>query len=184
MKRIESRSKEEKKNLVLGVDNRAVMKWLRKGRGMCGEAEQGIRKIGRRLREKDWEIWIEWVPGHVGVEENKEVDELAKEGVWGEEKKETENVCSWQEWEYRRKKNENRRWREYWEKDRKGEEYFGVGGRGELGHDRGRWVSRMLVCWRSNHGNMRGARYRRGEKNWECGEEEDRDHIILRYGKW
>ena len=31
---------------------------------------------------------------------------------------------------------------------------------------------------------MRGARYRVGNRLCDCGEEEDRDHIILRCGKW
>lgn len=67
---------------------------------------------------------------------------------------------------------------------RKREEYFGVGGKGELGHGGKRSMSRMLVWPRTNHGGMRGVRYRVRDRKCECGEEEDRDHIILRCGKW
>ena len=38
LRRIESGSRGGGKNLVLGVDNRVVLKCLKKGRGMCGKA--------------------------------------------------------------------------------------------------------------------------------------------------
>ena len=174
----------ERRKLIVGTDSKGVLEWLRKGKGMCGEAERKVRRLGKELVEKGWELYMEWVPGHVGIEENEEVDELAKEGVWGEGDEKMENICSWGEWESRRKKDERNRWKEFWRKNRKGEEYFGTGGGGELGHEGRRGMSKMLVWLRTNHGGMRGARYRVGNRLCDCGEEEDRDHIILRCGKW
>src|SRR5437899_1355657 len=37
---------------------------------------------------------------------------------------------------------------------------------------------------RTNHGSLRGLRYREGDRSCKCEEEEDRDHILLRCGKW
>ena len=50
----------------------------------------------------------------MGIEENEEVDELAKEGVWEEEDERVENMLMWSEWEKRRKERERRRWERYW----------------------------------------------------------------------
>ena len=168
MERIEKEYKGGKRKMVLGTDNKWVLDWLRKGRGMCGEAERRIRKVGKRLIDKGWDLYLEWVPGHVGIEENEEADELAKEGVWEEELEGVGNVCSYGEWESRRKRKERNKWREYWREGRKGEEYFGVGGKGELGHGGKRSMSRMLVWLRMNHGGMRGARYRVGDRKCDC----------------
>ncbi|PWW74882.1 hypothetical protein C7212DRAFT_324943 [Tuber magnatum] len=41
--------------------------------------------------EKGWEIRLEWIPAHVGLEENEEVDEWAQEGCFEEEEEEKEN---------------------------------------------------------------------------------------------
>jgi len=43
------------------------------------------------------------------------------------------------------KEEEWRRWKEYWSMERKGEEYFGTGGKRELGHGGSRWKSRFLI---------------------------------------
>ena len=37
--------KGERKKLVVGVDNKGVLMRLRKGRGMCGEGERGVRRL-------------------------------------------------------------------------------------------------------------------------------------------
>jgi len=71
---------------------------------------------------------------------------------------------------------------EFWKRGRKGEEYYGSG-EGELGHDKEAWFSKFLVWMRTNHGGMKGGRYKEvGECG--CGEVEDRDHILLRCGEW
>ena len=102
---VEGSYKGEKRRLMVGVDNTGVLKRLRKGRGFCGKAEQRVREIGLRLIEKGWDICLVWVAGHVGIEENEEVDEWAKEGVWEEEGGRMGNVLVWGKWEERRKKN-------------------------------------------------------------------------------
>jgi len=124
-----------------------------------------------------------WVAGHVGIEENEEVDEMAKEGCW-EEGGEMENVLGWEKWEQRRKDSERRRWKEWWVNGRKGEEYFGSGSGGELGHGGRRWESRFLLWMRSNYGRIEGMRYKKEEKRCECGGREDRDHLLLYCSKW
>ena len=69
--------------------------------------------MGKKLLDLCWERVLEWVPGHVGIMENEEVDELAKEAVWEEERKDLGEVLCWGEWESRRKKLERIRWREF-----------------------------------------------------------------------
>jgi len=83
---------EGKKRLLLGVDNVGVLRKLGKGRGFCGDIEQGVRKISLRLMEKGWEIKLVWVAGHVGIEENEVVDEKTKEGCWENEEAEVGNM--------------------------------------------------------------------------------------------
>ncbi|PWW75214.1 hypothetical protein C7212DRAFT_323890, partial [Tuber magnatum] len=51
-----------------------VLKNLKKGRGFFGRIEREIRCMGKELIEKGWEIRLEWIPGHVGLEENEEAD--------------------------------------------------------------------------------------------------------------
>jgi len=182
LRRVEGGEVGNKRKLVVGVDNVGVLKRLRKGRGFCGEGEQLVRRVGKRLLDAGWEVVLEWVPGHVGIEENEEVDGLAKEAVWEEEDEEIGKILSWGEWESRRKRMERVRWRDFGKKGRKGEEYYGSG-EGELGHDKEAWFSRFLVWMRTNHGGMKGGRYKEvGE--CVCGEVEDRDHILLRCGEW
>ena len=183
MERVEGNYRGGKRRLLVGVDNVGVLRNLRKGRGFCGEIEQGVRRVGKRLIEKGWEVVLMWVAGHVGIMENEEVDEWAKEGCW-EEGGEMENVLGWGKWEQRRKDNERKRWKEWWINERKGEEYFGSGSGGELGHGGRRWESRFLLWMRSNHGRMEGMRYKVEEKRCECGGKEDRDHLLLYCSKW
>jgi len=52
MERVEGSYKSGKKILLVGVDNVGVLRKLRKGRGFCGEIEQGVRRVGKRLIEK------------------------------------------------------------------------------------------------------------------------------------
>ena len=182
---VEGCYKGERRKLVVGVDNMGVLKRLRKGRGFCGEAEQKVREIGLRLMKKGWSIWLVWVAGHVGINENEEVDEWAKEGVWEEEGGEMGNVLVWGKWEERRKKMESRRWMDYWVRNRKGEEYFGSGGGGgEIGHGGKRCESKFLLWMRSNHGMMNGMRYKEDEERCDCGGKEDRDHFLIYCKKW
>ena len=182
MERVVEGYRGEMRRLIVGVDNVGVLRRLRKGKGFCGEGEQKVRRLGKKLLGEGWEVILEWVPGHVGIMENEEVDSLAKEAVWEEEGGEMGDILSWGEWESRRKRLERIRWREFWRKERKGEEYFGKGEGGELGHDKEEWFSRFLVWMRTNHGLMGGARYKEGVEC--CGELESRDHILLRCGKW
>jgi len=168
-----------KRKLIVGVDNVGVLKRRRKGRGMCGEGERGVRRMAGRLMEEGWEGVFVWWPGHVGIKENEEADELASERSWeDEEDVETKDMLVWGKWEQRRKEEMNRSWKEYWVKRRKGEEYFGVGGKGELGHGGSRSVSRFLMWMRTNHGGMGGSRYGVGRSRCECGGVETRDHIL------
>jgi len=146
MERVESGYEGEKRKLIVGVDDVGVLKCLRKGRGYCGECEQGVRRVGLRLLRKGWEIVLVWVPGHVGILENEEADKLAEEGSWNDEEiEEWKNVLSGGKWEERRKRDEERRWKRLWVKERKGEEYFGAGSGEEWGHRGERWKSRLLV---------------------------------------
>ena len=185
MERVEAEYRGEKRKLMVGVDNVGVLKCLRKGRGMCSEGEKGVRRVCLRMERKGWEVVLVWVPGHVEIEENEEADELASEGSWDdEEMEEWKEVLGWGKWEERRKKEESRRWKEFWIRKRKGEEYFGVGGRGELGHEGERWKSRFLVWMRTNHGRMGGMRYRKDGERCECGGRDDRDHLLLYCKKW
>ena len=85
----------------------------------------------------------------------------------------------WGKWEQRKKERANRAWKEYSAKERKGEEYFGLGGKGELGHGGRREESRFLMWMRTNHGGMGGSRYGRKRSRCGCGEVETRDHILL-----
>jgi len=176
---------EGRRKLLIGVDNVGVLRKLGRGRGFCGEIEQGVRRIGLRLIEKGWEIKLMWVAGHVGIMENEEVDERAKEGCWEDEEEDVGNVLGWSKWEQRRKDMERRKWKEYWRDKRKGEEYFGCGGGGERGYGGRRWEGRFMLWMRTNHGRMGGMRYigEEGER-CECGEREDRDHFLLYCKKW
>ncbi|RPA93209.1 hypothetical protein L873DRAFT_1793833 [Choiromyces venosus 120613-1] len=183
LKRLESYRGNRRRGII-GVDNVGVLKRLRKGRGMCGEREQNMRRIGERLLEKGWDQEFRWVPGHVGVEENEEVDEKAREGVWEEEDEEVGETLCWGKWEQRRKEEERRDWKEYWRKDRKGEEYYGVGSSGEGGHEGQRWESKFLFWMRTGHGAMRGERYIKERGDCECGGKETQDHILLYCGLW
>ncbi|RPA93749.1 hypothetical protein L873DRAFT_1510206 [Choiromyces venosus 120613-1] len=183
LKRIESYRGERRKG-VIGVDNKGVLEKLRKGRGMCGEREQNVRRIGEGLLKKGWELEFRWVPGHVDIEENEEADEKAKEGIWEEEDEEVGEVLCWGKWEQRRKEEERRGWKEFWRIERKGEEYFGVGGEGEGGHRGRRWESKFLIWMRTGHGAMRGARYIKERGDCECGGKETRDHILLYCSLW
>ena len=170
------------RRLVIGVDNVGVLKCLRRGRGMCGKEEQKVREWGMELLAKGWSIEWRWVPGHVGMRENEEAERLAKEGVYMEEEEE-ENVLSWGCWEQGRKERVERVWKEYWKERKKGKMYFGKG-MGEKGHKGKRGESIFLFWMRTGHGGMRGTRYRRGEGLCECGEREDRDHILLKCKIW
>ena len=97
MRRVVGEYRGNMRKLVVGVDNMGVLRRLTKGRGFCGEGEQMARKMGGKLLERGWEIVLEWVPGHVGIEENEKVDELAKEAVWEEEEGDMGNILSWGE---------------------------------------------------------------------------------------
>lgn len=131
LRRVEGGYGGGKRKLVVGVDNKGVLERLRKGRGYCGEMEQEVRKVGKRLEGKEWEIVWEWVPGHVGIAEKEEADELAKKAVEDGNRGWMEGVLVWGEWERRRKKWERRSWREYWEGGRNGKAYYGKGEGGE-----------------------------------------------------
>ena len=52
-----------------------------------------------------------------------------------------------------------------------------------MGHDKEAWFSRFLVWMTTNHGGMSGIRYKEGK---ECcgGKMEEREHFLLRCGKW
>ena len=84
------------RRLIVEVDNVSVLKRLRKERCFCGEEEQLERKRGRRLEKSGWEIILEWVPGHVGMEESKAGDKLVKEKEWEEEDEVVGVVLSWE----------------------------------------------------------------------------------------
>jgi len=172
----------ESRKLVIGVDNVGVLKCLRRGRGLCGKEEQKVREWGKELLGKGWDIEWRWVPGHVGIRDNEEVDKLAREGVHMEEEEE-KGVLSWGCWEQRRKGRVERIWKEYWKEREKGRMYFGSGG-GEKGHKGKRRESIFLFWMRTGHGGMRGTRYGRGEGLCECGEREDRDHVLLKCKNW
>ncbi|PWW77118.1 hypothetical protein C7212DRAFT_316993, partial [Tuber magnatum] len=58
------------KKMILVVDNIGVLKNLKKGKGFCERIEREIRCMGKELIEKGWEIRLEWIPGHAGLEEN------------------------------------------------------------------------------------------------------------------
>ena len=172
----------EARVLRIGVDNVGVLKNLRKGKGLCGKWEQKVREWGKELLKKGWRIEWKWVPGHVGIRENEEVDKLAKEGVFVEEGVE-DGVLSWGCWKQRGRERMERVWKEYWKRKEKGRAYFG-NGRGELGHGGRRRDSIFLFWMRSGHGGMRGTRYGRGEGLCECGKREDRDHVLLKCVRW
>ena len=110
------------------------------------------------------------------------MDKLAKEGVYSEVGEEN-NVLSWEAWEQRRKKRVEGVWKEYWKGKEKGRAYFGRG-KGEIGHKEKRKESIFLFWMRSGHGRMRGTRYRKGGGKCECGEVEDREHVLLKWKKW
>ena len=168
--------------LRVGVDNMGVLRCLRKGIGLCGIWEQKVREWGRELLVRGWRIEWRWVPGHVGIRENEEVDRLAKRGTHVEDGEEG-GVMSWGCWEMRRKERVERVWKEYWKEKRKGRAYFGKG-KGEVGHGGRRRDSIFLVWMRTGHGRMRGTRYGRGEGLCECGEREDRDHVLMHCVRW
>jgi len=172
------------RKLVVGVDNVGVLKRLIKGRGLCGECEQRVRERGSELLRKGWTIRWEWVPGHVGVRENEEVDKLAKEGVFMEEELGIGSLLTWGRWEQRRNEEEWRAWKEFWLKRRKGRKYVGRGKGMEKGHGGCRVESLFLFWMRVGHGKMRGTRYGKEEKRCECGLWEDRDHVLLECRRW
>ena len=134
------------------------------------------------LLRKGWKIEWRWAPGHVGVRENEEADKLAKNGVYMEEKEEN-RVVSWGEWERRRKGRVERYWKEYWKGKEKRRAYFGSGEK-ERGHGGRRRDSIFLFWMRCGHGKMRGTRYGWGNVLCECGEREDRDHVLLKCRRW
>ena len=155
-----------------------------KGRRLCGECEQRVRERGCELIGKGWIIKWEWVPGHVGIRENEEVDGLAKEGVFMEEDVGIGSLLTWGRWEQRRKEEEGRVWKEFWRKGRKGKKYFGRGKGKEKGGGGERWESVFLFWMRVGHGKIRGKRYGKEEKRCECGLWEERDHVLLECEKW
>jgi len=172
----------EARVLRVGVDNVGVLRRLGKGRGFCGKWEQKVREVGVELLEKGWAIEWRWVPGHVGVRENEEADRLAKDGVFMEEEEENK-VVNWGEWERRRNRRVERYWKEYWKGREKGKVYFGSG-KGGKGHGGRRRDSIFLFWMRCGQGRMRGTRYGWGNVLCECGEREDRDHVLLKCGRW
>ena len=174
----------ELRKLVVGVDNTGVLKRLLKGRGMCGECKQGVREKGCELIRRGWEIRWEWVPGHVGVRENEEVDGLAKEGVFMEEDRGIGDLLTWGKWEKRRKKEKWRVWKEFWDKKRKGRKYFGRGKGREIGHGGSRMESMFLFWMRTGHRKVRGTRYGKEDKRCKCGSWESRDHVLLECERW
>ena len=91
-----------------------------------------VREWGMELIRKGWKIEWRWVPGHVGIRENEEVDKLPKRGIYMENEEEDEYM-SWGCWEQRRKERVERVWKEYWKGKEKGRAYFGKG-KGEIGH--------------------------------------------------
>jgi len=99
------------------------------------------------------------------------------------EEEEENRVVSWGEWERRRKVRVERYWKEYWKGREKGRVYFGSGGK-ERGHGGRRRDSIFLFWMRSGHGKMRGTRYGWGNVRCECGERDDRDHVLLRCERW
>ena len=46
----------EKRELVVGVDNKSVVERMKKGRGLCREGEQLARKMGLKLMERGWRV--------------------------------------------------------------------------------------------------------------------------------
>ena len=135
----------EVRELMVGVDNVEVLKKLRKGRGWCGKWEQKVGEWGKELIERGWKIRWKWIPRHVGIRENEEVDRMAKEGVYMEERSEN-NVGCWGKWEQRRKERVESVWKEYWKESEKRRGYFGRGKKGEeKGHSRRRRESIFLV---------------------------------------
>jgi len=172
------------RKLVVGVDNTGVLRRLLKGRGLCGECEQRVRERGCELLRKGRVVKWEWVPGHVGIMENEEVDGLVKEGVFMEEEIGIGSLLTWGRWEQRRKEEEWRIWKEFWLKKRKGKKYFGRGKGMEKGHEGSRVESMFLFWMRVGHGKMRGTRYRNEKRGCECGSWEDRDHVLLECERW
>ncbi|PWW75930.1 hypothetical protein C7212DRAFT_320379, partial [Tuber magnatum] len=57
-----------------------------KRKGFCGRIETEIRCMGKELIGKGWEIRLEWIPGHVGLEENKAADEWVQGRLGAKEK--------------------------------------------------------------------------------------------------
>ncbi|PUU83437.1 hypothetical protein B9Z19DRAFT_1142669 [Tuber borchii] len=173
-----------RKEVKDGVDNKGVLQRLRKGRGWCGECEQRVRGWGKELVEKGWEVEWFWLPGHIGIRENEEVDRIAKDGYFMEEEEEIGKLLTWGRWKQRRKENERRVWKEYWRKDRKGRAYFGNEGGRKCGHG-GKRVDSIFLFWmRVGHGKMRGTRYGNRERKCECEGWEDKDHVLLYCLEW
>ena len=51
LERVRGEYRGRRRKLLVGVDNVEVLKRLRKGRGMCGEGERGVRRLVGRLVE-------------------------------------------------------------------------------------------------------------------------------------